>query len=71
MTYMEILKQIAGKKQKVKRFMKFSAPKKKKFGKGSFACANCGRHDGVIRKYGIMYCRQCFRENAESLGWRK
>lgn len=42
-----------------------------KFGKGTIACRNCGRHDGVIRKYGLNYCRQCFREVAKELGFKK
>jgi len=45
--------------------------KKRKFGKGAIACVRCGRHEGVIRKYGLNYCRQCFREIAKKMGWRK
>ena len=45
--------------------------KEKKYGKGSIKCAKCGRHTGVIRKYGFYYCRQCFREMAKKLGFKK
>jgi len=45
--------------------------KEKKYGKGSRMCRRCGRHDAVIRKYGLMYCRQCFREVAKDLGFKK
>jgi len=44
---------------------------KRKFGKGSRKCIRCGSMDGIIRKYGLMYCRRCFREVAQDLGFRK
>jgi len=47
------------------------AKRERKFGKGSFACRRCGRHDGVIRRYNLMYCRQCMREVAKDLGFKK
>ncbi|HLC39780.1 MAG TPA: 30S ribosomal protein S14 [archaeon] len=31
-----------------------------KMGKGLRRCRKCGRHDGLIRKYGLYYCRQRF-----------
>lgn len=34
----------------------------------SRACAN--RH-GIIRKYGLNICRQCFREYATDIGFKK
>lgn len=34
-------------------------------------CRRCGRKGGIIRKYNLMYCRQCFREIAEELGFKK
>nr|AOZ56022.1 hypothetical protein [uncultured korarchaeote] len=35
-------------------------------------CKRCGRRGrGIIRKYGLYLCRQCFREVAERMGWRK
>lgn len=45
--------------------------KVRKFGQGSRACRRCGRHGAVIRKYDLMYCRQCFREVAKKLGFKK
>lgn len=44
---------------------------KKKFGKGSRPCRNCGSYGPVIRKYGLMVCRQCFRELARKLGFKQ
>jgi len=35
-------------------------------------CRRCGRKGrGIIRKYGLNLCRQCFREIAPKLGFRK
>jgi small subunit ribosomal protein S14 len=47
-----------------------SIKKERKFGLGVRRCRRCGKH-GVIRKYGLMYCRQCFREVATKLGFKK
>ncbi|MBS3051977.1 MAG: 30S ribosomal protein S14 [Candidatus Aenigmarchaeota archaeon] len=43
----------------------------KKFGKGTRKCKNCGTHRGIIRKYGLYYCRRCMREFAQKLGFKK
>ena len=45
--------------------------KERNHGKGTRECRRCGRHGGVIRKYGLMYCRQCMREIAKSIGFKK
>lgn len=31
----------------------------------------CGNRHGLIRKYGLQTCRQCFRENASYIGFQK
>ena len=43
----------------------------KKFGRGTRVCRKCGNHRGLIRKYGLYYCRRCMREVAEQLGFQK
>ncbi|KAH0940764.1 hypothetical protein HID58_000401 [Brassica napus] len=51
----------------------------KKYGPGSRTCltvlaANCrvcGNSHGLIRKYGLNCCRQCFRSNAKEIGFIK
>lgn len=48
-----------------------SIKKQRKFGKGTYKCRCCGRTGGIIRKYNLMYCRQCFREVAKDLGFKK
>lgn len=45
--------------------------KQHKFGKGKHVCRRCGRTGGVIRKYDLYYCRQCFREIATTVGFKK
>jgi len=64
-------KQLANKPVKLARFMKFSKPKERKFGANLHRCRKCGKTSGVTVKYGLYYCRQCFREEAEKLGFRK
>ena len=41
------------------------------YGKGSRKCIRCGTPDGLIRRYGLNVCRQCFREIANDLGFKK
>jgi small subunit ribosomal protein S29e len=43
----------------------------RKFGPGSRACRTCGNAHGLIRKYGIHMCRQCFRQYAGDIGFVK
>lgn len=34
-------------------------------------CVRCGRKRGIVRRYGLHLCRQCFREIAFDMGFRK
>lgn len=35
-------------------------------------CRRCGKEGkGIIQKYHLYYCRQCFREVAEEIGFEK
>jgi small subunit ribosomal protein S14 len=34
-------------------------------------CQRCGREQGLVGKYDIWLCRQCFRETARSMGFKK
>ncbi len=67
--WLEELKQIYG----PKHVKKTSVPQrvKRKFGKGARRCVRCGSMGPIIRKYGLMLCRQCFRQFAKELGFRK
>jgi small subunit ribosomal protein S14 len=35
------------------------------------ACQRCGRKQGLVGKYDIYLCRQCFREIARDMGFKK
>ncbi|KAK3499263.1 ribosomal protein S14p/S29e-domain-containing protein [Neurospora hispaniola] len=41
------------------------------YGKGSRSCRVCTHSAGLIRKYGLNICRQCFREKANDIGFTK
>ena len=34
-------------------------------------CRRCGRPQGLVGKYDIFLCRQCFREVARDMGFSK
>ncbi len=34
-------------------------------------CRRCGREQGLVGKYDIWLCRQCFREIAREMGFKK
>jgi len=44
---------------------------KRSFGRGAHECRRCGRKQGLVRKYGIYLCRQCFREIANTMEFEK
>lgn len=71
MTYEKVKKQIENVPKKLSRFEKFNQPKKRKFGKNTRRCRKCGNSRGLIRNYGLLYCRRCFREEAEKIGFTK
>ena len=71
MTFKNMKKQVEGKPEKLARVMKFNAPKQRNSGRAIHACRICGKTEGVTSKYGLSYCRQCFREVAENLGFKK
>jgi small subunit ribosomal protein S14 len=53
------------------RSYEFTGRKKHTFGRGSRWCKRCGDYTAVIQKYKLFLCRRCFREVAESLGFKK
>ncbi|GGL26277.1 30S ribosomal protein S14 [Halarchaeum sp. CBA1220] len=34
-------------------------------------CRRCGRSQGLVGKYDVWLCRQCFREIARPMGFKK
>lgn len=69
--YKKVLKQLKNKPGKLAKWKKHSTPKDRKHGESTKKCRLCGRTGGHISKYGLHICRQCFRDNAERLGFRK
>ncbi|MEM4719655.1 MAG: 30S ribosomal protein S14 [Candidatus Pacearchaeota archaeon] len=53
------------------KFLRFCKPKDRKFGVASKKCARCGRFGAHLGQYGLNLCRQCFREIAEEIGFKK
>lgn len=37
----------------------------------SHECRRCGREQGLVGKYEVWLCRQCFREIAREMGFKK
>ena len=69
--YKKILKQIGHKKAKADKFIRFNKPKDTKTGITKYKCEQCGRFGAHISSYGLNLCRQCFREMAEEIGFKK
>ncbi|MGW8288672.1 MAG: 30S ribosomal protein S14 [Candidatus Bathyarchaeia archaeon] len=51
--------------------VKQQSKKEHESGKGSRPCRRCGSYGSLIRRYDLNLCRQCFREVANDLGFRK
>lgn len=64
-------KQLKVKPNKLKKYIKHNAPKKRKTGRTLKKCLKCGRSEGHISKYGLSLCRTCFREAATKIGFKK
>lgn len=74
MTYTDhtkVLKQIEHKPGTLAKYKKYSVPKKRVGGALNKKCSRCGRTGAHINKYGLKLCRQCFREIATKLGFKK
>ncbi len=70
-SYTKVFKQLKSKPAKLLKFKKHNAPKKRTCGKALHKCRMCGRAGGHIQKYGLKLCRQCFREIAKDIGFKK
>ena len=67
----KILKQLKNKPEKMEKFLRHNKPKERKNGIAKRKCERCGRFGAHIGSYGLNLCRQCFREIAEEIGFRK
>ncbi len=69
--YRKVFKQLKNKPAKLAKYKKHNAPKKRTTGDLLKKCRNCGRTGGHVSKYGIHLCRQCLRDYANEIGFRK
>jgi len=67
----KILKQLEKKPEKMQKFLKHNKPKDRKVGIAKKKCERCGRFGAHIKSYGLNLCRQCFREVAGEIGFKK
>lgn len=67
----KILKVLKNKPSKMKKFNKHNTAKERSCGKSLKRCRLCGRIGGHVSKYGIDLCRQCFRDTATNIGFKK
>jgi small subunit ribosomal protein S14 len=44
---------------------------RKKLKSRRHGCERCNRQRGIVRRYGMHLCRQCFREMAPEIGFKK
>ena len=63
--------QLNSKPVKKAKFIKHNKPKEKTCGRAKYKCKRCGRVGGLINSYGLCLCRQCFREIAKDIGFKK
>ena len=69
--YRKIFKQLKSKPAKLAKVKKHNEPKKRTFGRGSKKCKSCGRKGAHITKYRLHLCRQCFRDTATKIGFKR
>lgn len=67
----KLLKQLKTKPEKYRRFLKHNKPRERKFGVAAQKCSRCERYGAHISSYGLHLCRQCFREIAKEIGFKK
>ncbi len=67
----KILNQLKNKPEVLQRYIKYCKPKERKIGIAAKKCERCGRFGAHISQYNLNLCRQCFREIAEEIGFKK
>lgn len=67
----KVLKQIGKKPGKYAKYLKHNVKKDRKEVHSVRKCRLCGRTGGHVSQYDLGICRQCFRDNASSLGFKK
>jgi len=67
----KVMKQLNSKPVIKAKFLKHNKPKERKIGIAAKKCERCGRFGAHIKSYGLNLCRQCFREIATEIGFKK
>ena len=67
----KVFKQLRVKPAKLGKYKKHNSPKKRSCGISRIKCRRCGRTRAHIGKYKLDLCRQCFREIATKIGFKK
>jgi small subunit ribosomal protein S14 len=69
--YKKVFKQLEVKPAKLKKYKKHNSPKDRSTGYNKKRCQRCGRIRAHIDQHGLNLCRQCFREIATDIGFKK
>ncbi len=67
----KITKQLKNKPAKLAKFIKHCKPKDRTTGVARYKCEHCGRFGAHLSQYNLNLCRQCFRDIATEIGFKK
>lgn len=67
----KLLQQLRPKPVIMQKFLKHNKPKDRTSGVSKKKCERCGRFGAHLNQYNLNLCRQCFREIAEEIGFKK
>ena len=67
----KVARQLKNKPAVLQKFTRNNKPKARKFGIAAKKCERCGRFGAHLSQYNLNLCRQCFREIAEEIGFKK
>jgi len=67
----KLLKQLKNKPAIMQKFISHNKPGERKSGVSARKCERCGRFGAHISSYGLNLCRQCFRDIAVEIGFKK
>jgi len=70
-SHTKMFKQLEAKPVILAKYKKHNEPKERKYGSLKKKCKRCGRMGAHISKYNLHLCRQCFRELAKAIGFKK
>ena len=70
-SYDKAFKQLDSKPAIKNKFIKHNSPKKRSCGIALKPCKRCGRKGAHVGQYNLNLCRQCFRDIAKAIGFKK